>query len=138
MPRHNNQLKKFKPGERPVGRAKGTQNKFTRELKEAIITAAELSKHSKKKGLVGYVTYLADDKPGLFASLLSRLIPLQARVNVEGNVEHTIIKAKPETNMSPQELADYYSKLCALPASSKPLVVIDSDTGEPLYSKAAK
>jgi hypothetical protein len=39
--------------------------------------------------------------------------------------------------MSPQELADYYNKLRALPQSNKPLV-IDNDTGEPLYSEAAE
>jgi hypothetical protein len=32
-------------------------------------------------------------------------------------------KAKAETNMSPQELTDYYNKLRALPASTKPLVI---------------
>jgi hypothetical protein len=54
----------------------------------------------------------------------------------EGTVEHTI-KAKPEHNMSPQELADYYNKLRALPSNTK-LLVIDHDTGEPLYPEAAK
>jgi hypothetical protein len=82
--------------------------------------------------------YLADDKPELFASLLCRLIPIQGKVQCEGTVEHTIIKAKPETQMTPQELADYYNKLRALRPSTKPLVIIDNDTGEPLYSKAAE
>jgi hypothetical protein len=92
--------------------------------------------HSKTKDLVGYVKYLADKRPEVFASLLGRLLPLQGKVQFEGTVEHTI-KAKAETNMSPQELADYYNKLRALPLSTKPLV-IDNDTGEPLYSEAAE
>lgn len=86
--------------------------------------------------LVGYVTYLADKRPEVFANLLGRLLPLQGTMQFEGAVEDTI-KAKPEHNMSPQELADYYSKLRALPPSTKPLVVIDNDTGEPRYSEAA-
>lgn len=73
----------------------------------------------------------------MFASLLGRLLPLQAKVTGDVNVEHTI-RAKPETKMRPQELADYYSELRALPASTKPLVIVDNDTGEPLYSKAAE
>lgn len=40
--------------------------------------------------------------------------------------------------MTPDELVEYYNKLRALPQSAKPLVVIDNDTGEPLYSKAAE
>lgn len=138
MPRgHTASLKIPKKGERFGGRQKGTQNKVTRELKEAIILPAENSVHSKTKDLVGYVKYLADSKPEIFASLLGRLIPLQAKVNVDGNLEHTI-KAKPEHNMSPQELADYYNALRALRPSTKPLVIIDNDIGEPLYSKAAE
>ncbi|MCJ9728983.1 hypothetical protein [Bradyrhizobium sp. PRIMUS42] len=138
MPRgHTASLKIPKKGERFGGRQKGTPNKVTRELRDAIILAAENSVHSKTKDLVGYVKYLADSKPEIFASLLGRLIPLQAKVTATSTIEHTI-KAKPEPTMTPEELADYYNKLRALPASSKPLVVIDNDTGEPLYSKAAK
>ncbi|MCK1305261.1 MULTISPECIES: hypothetical protein [unclassified Bradyrhizobium] len=125
-----------KKGQRFGGRQKGTQNMVTRELKEAIILAAETSKHSKTKDLVGYVKYLADSKPEIFASLLGRLLPLQGKVQFEGTVEHTI-KAKAETAMTQEELAEYYNHLRALPASTKPLVIIDNDTGEPLYSKAA-
>lgn len=136
MPRgHTASLKIPKKGERFGGRQKGTPNKVTRELKEAIILAAENSVHSKSKDLVGYVTYLADKRPDVFASLLARLLPLQGKVQFEGTVAHTI-KAKPETAMTPGELAEYYNKLRALPPSTKPLVIVD-DTGEPLYSKAA-
>ncbi|MGY3690710.1 hypothetical protein ACVIGA_000790 [Bradyrhizobium sp. USDA 3240] len=137
MPRgHVASLKIPKKGERFGGRQKGTQNKVTRALKEAIILAAENSVHSKTKDLVGYVKYLADKRPEVFASLLGRLIPLQAMVAVKGNLEHTI-KAKAEHNMSPLELADYYNKLRLRPASVNPLV-IEKDTGEPLCSKAAE
>ncbi|MBR0797965.1 hypothetical protein JQ615_21480 [Bradyrhizobium jicamae] len=134
MPRgHAASLKIPKKGERFGGRQKGTQNKVTRELKEAIILAAENSVHSKTKDLVGYVKYLADKRPEVFASLLGRLLPLQSRVQCEGTIQHTI-KAKPVHNMSEHELADYYNKLRVLPASTEPLV-IENDTGEPSYSQ---
>lgn len=131
MPRgHTTTLKIPKKGERFGGRQKGTENKMTREIKEAIILAAEKSKQSKGKGLVGYLTFLADKRPETFTTLLGRLIPLQAKVTATSTIEHTI-KAKPETKMTQEELADYYNKLRALPPSTKPLVIIDNDTGEP-------
>lgn len=58
------------------------------------------------------------------------MIPLQAKATVDATVQHTI-KAKPETAMTPEELSEYYNKLCALPPSTKRLVIIDNDTGEP-------
>ncbi|MGY3558449.1 hypothetical protein ACVWXP_001718 [Bradyrhizobium sp. USDA 4463] len=127
-------LRIAKKGERFGGRQKGTPNKVTRQLQEAIILAAEKSVHSKTKDLVGYLTYLADKHPGVFASLLGRLIPLQAKVNVDADMQRTF-KAKPETEMTPVEMADYYARLRALPPSTTPLVIVD-DTGKPLYSKA--
>jgi hypothetical protein len=74
----------FKKGDGRGGRPKGAPNKTTRALKEAIILAAEKSKHSKAGGLVGYLKYLADEKPEVFAPMLGRLLPLQARVKNEG------------------------------------------------------
>jgi hypothetical protein len=123
MPRgHTASLKIPRKGQRFGGRQKGTQNRVTRELKEAIILAAENSVHSKTKDFVGYLKFLADKRPEVFASLLGRLLPLQGKVQFESSVEHTI-KAKAEHNMSPQELVDYYNKLRVLPASTKPLVI---------------
>jgi hypothetical protein len=45
-----------------------------------------------------------------------------ATAHLEGDVSHTI-KAKPEVMMTPQELSEYYQKLCRLPASTKPLII---------------
>jgi hypothetical protein len=67
------------------GRPKGAPHKTTRVLKEAIILAAELSKHSETHDLVGYIQYLADNRPELFVSLLGKLLPLQVRAKNEGN-----------------------------------------------------
>ena len=79
-------MRPMRKGERRVGRAKGTPNKITREIKEALINAAEMSKHSASKTLEGYALYLADNKPEVFASLLGRLIPVQANVKHVGSV----------------------------------------------------
>src|SRR3954463_8722595 len=55
----------FKKGDGRGGRPKGAPNKTTRALKEAIILAAEKSKHSKAHDLEGNLLYLADEKPEL-------------------------------------------------------------------------
>src|SRR6266436_2914510 len=73
----------FKKGDGRGGRPKGAPNKTTRALKEAIILAAEKSKHSKAHDLEGYLLYLADEKPELFVPLLGRLLPLQVRAKNE-------------------------------------------------------
>src|SRR5213596_1760160 len=64
MPRGNPEFAEhgFKKGDGRGGRPKGTPNKTTRALKEAIILAAEKSKHSKAHDLEGYLLYLADEK----------------------------------------------------------------------------
>lgn len=82
-------------GKRFGGRQKGTPNKTTGALKEAIIKAAELSgQDGKGKGkLVGYLRRLADDEPKAFAGLLGRVLPLQVtgeggapiQVNIAGS-----------------------------------------------------
>jgi len=61
------------------GRPKGVKNKITRELKEAIVTAAELVGANQKgrDGLVGYLSWMAMKHPALFARLLEKLLPLQ-------------------------------------------------------------
>src|SRR5215211_1285891 len=85
MPRGMPQnMRPMRKGERRVGRAKGTPNKFTRDVKEAIINAAALSKHSKTKDLEGYMVHLADNKQEVFASLLGKLIPVQAKIQTTG------------------------------------------------------
>lgn len=68
-----------KPGERRGGRQKGTPNKTTGALKDAILKAAELSGNDKKgkDGLVGYLRRVADDDVKAFAGLLGKVLPLQ-------------------------------------------------------------
>jgi hypothetical protein len=62
-----------------AGRPKGSKNQMTVVLKEAILLAAEQSKHSKDGSLAGYLTHLADNKPELFVPLLARVMLLQEK-----------------------------------------------------------
>jgi hypothetical protein len=68
------------------GRARGVQNVVTRELKKAILKAAELhGQDGKGKGaLVGYLYRLAAmEEPVLFVSLLRAIIPMQIKCDAQ-------------------------------------------------------
>jgi hypothetical protein len=76
----------FKPGNKKPegsGRKKGQPNTLTRELKEAIVTAAAMhgSDGKGKDELIGYLFRLAKNKdPYLFTGLLKAIIPLQVQM----------------------------------------------------------
>ena len=91
----------FKKGDGRGGRPKGAPNKTTRVLQEAIILAAEKSKHSRTGDLEGYLRHLADDKPELFVPLLAKLLPLQVRAKNESG---SFVELN--TNMSLSEMVD--------------------------------
>ena len=59
------------------GRPKGSVNKTTSLLKEAIILAAEKTGDAGVGGLTGYCQFLAREEPKAFAALLGRVLPLQ-------------------------------------------------------------
>lgn len=61
------------------GRPKGSPNKTTAVLKDAIIAAAEAtgSDGSGKGKLTGYLTFLAKSEPKAFAGLLGKVLPMQ-------------------------------------------------------------
>jgi len=63
----------------PGGSRKGVPNKVTRELKEAILLAAERVGRDGKgqRGITGYLEQLAQHEPASFASLLGKVLPLQ-------------------------------------------------------------
>jgi hypothetical protein len=63
------------PGERRGGRQKGTVNKTTALLKDAILQAAD--KAGGKEGLVGYLRSQAVLNPGPFMALLGKVMPFQ-------------------------------------------------------------
>lgn len=61
-----------KPG---PGRPKGSVNKTTALLKDAILQAAEEA--GDKEGMVGYLKTQAKNNPGPFMSLLGKVLPMQ-------------------------------------------------------------
>jgi hypothetical protein len=79
------------------GRKKGTPNKLTAQLKEAILEAAELA--GKGEGVVGYLAAQAEENPSAFLSLLGKVLPLQVNGPGEGGahiiqqIERVIVKA---------------------------------------------
>jgi len=67
--------KPFQPGVsgNPAGKAKGTLNRVTRDLKTAILGALEAA--GGEGGSVAYLTRLASDNSSAFASLLGKCLP---------------------------------------------------------------
>jgi hypothetical protein len=66
-------MAKFQPGRsgNPRGRPAGTQNKFSGELKEMILTALS------NAGGVAYLTKQATESPGHLLTLVGKVLPLQ-------------------------------------------------------------
>jgi hypothetical protein len=67
------------------GRKKGTPNKNTALLKDAILEAATLA--GDKDGLTGYLRAQAKDNPGPFMALLGKVLPLQ----IAGDPENPMV-----------------------------------------------
>src|SRR5258705_13360823 len=72
-----------------AGRPKGSKNVMTRVLKDAIVLAAAESQHAKDNGggLVGYLIYIADTRPDVFARLLGRLLVVQEKERAKSLVK---------------------------------------------------
>lgn len=62
-----------KPG---PGRPKGSPNKTTAILKDAILLAARRAGGDGEEGMVNYLTTQAVDNPGPFLSLLGKVLPM--------------------------------------------------------------
>src|ERR1700729_615231 len=70
--------------ERPgPGRPRGVPNKFTGELKEAILAGVN---GSNKQGVAGFVLDLSVDTPTSAAALLGRLIPVSMVGTLDGKI----------------------------------------------------
>lgn len=67
------------------GRKKGTPNKNTALLKDAILEAATLA--GDKDGLTGYLQAQAKANPGPFMALLGKVLPLQ----IAGDPENPMV-----------------------------------------------
>ncbi len=77
----NKQTGKIGEGKRGPGRPKGSLNKTTTLMKDAIIEAA--NKAGGKGGMVGYLTNQAKENPGPFMALMGKVLPTQ----IEGSEE---------------------------------------------------
>ena len=87
-----------------AGRPKGAKNVMTRVLKDAIVLAAAESRHAKDNGggLVGYLTYVADTRPDIFARLLAKLLPLQEKERARTPIAHGVPVRKVDRTMGTQ------------------------------------
>ena len=75
-----------------TGRRKGTPNKTTALLKEALLAAAELAggedTEARKGGLIGYLTEQAINNPVAFMALLGKVLPIQ----VAGDADNPVVQ----------------------------------------------
>lgn len=76
-------------GHKTGGRQKGTPNKTTALLKDAIMKAAESAGEDMagKGGVVGYCTFLAKSEPKAFAQLLGKVLPMQLTGDDDGALQ---------------------------------------------------
>lgn len=73
-----------KPG---PGRPKGTPNKTTALLKDAILLAAQRAGGDGEEGIANYLEQQAKDNPGPFLSLLGKVLPM----TVSGDPNNPIV-----------------------------------------------
>lgn len=72
----------------PVGRQKGTPNKVTRTIREAIELASQPGQ-CHPKGLAGWLVERARGGPvdrQIFAGLVAKVVPLQVRQEISGGI----------------------------------------------------
>ena len=123
-------LQPFKKGR--GGRVKGNPNKITRVIKTALLLAAEKSKNSKDRSLESYCTWLADERPELYVSLLGRCIPIQAKIKTEDRFDvekHRLTLDMPLDLM----IKNFEMKIKSgyqPPRPSPPLIEHDADDGD--------
>lgn len=76
-----------KGGPKLGGRQKGTPNKTTALLKDAILMAAQNAGNAMNRdGMIGYLEYQAQENPGPFIALLGKVLPMQVDANVNGEI----------------------------------------------------
>ena len=74
-----------------TGRAKGTPNKTTQLLKDAILKAAEQAGNKVgKDGLVSYLEVQATENPGPFMALLGKVLPMQVAGDPNAPIRMTV------------------------------------------------
>ena len=93
-----------------VGSRKGKPNKVNRLLKDAILDAAHRAgqhivderyagrkdvdprfiEAAKKEGMTEYLQFQAEQNPTAFMSLMGKVLPMQVKAEVEGEVQHVV------------------------------------------------
>ena len=77
-----------KPGERRGGRKRGTPNKQSAEMRDAIQRAAVLEgeaiKDGDPDGLVAYMRDLAKNHKAIFGPILAKCIPSEVKIKADG------------------------------------------------------
>lgn len=81
-------------GKKTGGRRKGTPNKTTALLKDAVLEAA--TKAGKDGGLVAYLTTQAILNPAPFMALLGKVLPLQITGDEDNPISHTLTWLPPQ------------------------------------------
>lgn len=68
------------------GRPKGSANKTTLVLKEAILLAAENAGNALRpgEGIAGYLEVQASENPGPFMTLMGKILPQEMKAEVSG------------------------------------------------------
>lgn len=81
-----------KPPNAGKGRPKGSLNKTTALLKDAILKAAEQAGNKVgAEGMVSYLAHQAEENPGPFMSLLGKVLPMQVEgTGKNGEINVTI------------------------------------------------
>jgi len=83
---HVTHRRKGSPNKIIVGCAKGTQNFFTREVRQAIIDAAEFvgeecvvnpDDPNEPRGITAFLAKVAREQPAIMCGMLARLVPIQ-------------------------------------------------------------
>jgi hypothetical protein len=88
------------------GRQKGTLNKTSALLKDAVLEAADTA--GGKEGLVGYLALQARENPVAFMGLLGKLVPSQLAAEVTQSVATVT-----DEMMTPEEWAKQWAERTA-------------------------
>jgi hypothetical protein len=98
-----------------AGRPKGSKNKITLGLKEALLVALEtVGEDGKgKNGLTGYLYKVAMTRPDLIMRMLVEVLKLEAKVAAKAEKKRTYTKEEPAKPPRYETLEDIRAELVA-------------------------